>query len=147
MTRSSAPLERLLGSAGAIARSRIEGHGPEGRLPLTPEMLRSEPSGNIFGLTQNAGMGWRPDALGGRQYVAVCDGLLRDRTHHPGLAPHDRLPDDSRLWAALQRASGGTWAVCVYDVERIVAALEAGTARVQHTESTLAPGASSRVTR
>jgi len=54
-----------------------------------------------------------------------CETLLRDRPRHPGLAPHDRLPDDSRLWAALQRASGGTWAGCVYDVDRIVAALEA----------------------
>ena len=29
-------------------------------------MLRNEPSGNIFGLTQNAGMGWRPDASADR---------------------------------------------------------------------------------
>src|SRR5439155_790987 len=35
-------------------------------------------------------------------------------------------PADARLWAALQQASGGTWAGCVYDVDRIVAALEAG---------------------
>ena len=55
----------------------------------------------------------------------TCEALLRDRPHHPGLAPHERLPDDSRLWAALQRASGGTWAGCVYDVDRIVAALDA----------------------
>jgi xylonate dehydratase len=55
----------------------------------------------------------------------TCETLLRDRPRHPGLAPHERLPDDSRLWAALQRASGGTWAGCVYDVDRIVAALEA----------------------
>ena len=41
-------------------------------------------------------------------------------------APHPALPADTRLWAALQRASGGTWAGCVYDVDRIVAALEAG---------------------
>jgi hypothetical protein len=34
-------------------------------------MLRDEPSGHIFGLTQNAGMGWRTDALGGPQYVIV----------------------------------------------------------------------------
>jgi xylonate dehydratase len=72
MTRRSAPpLEQVLGSAEAIGGSRIEGDGPSGRLPLTPEMLRQEPSGTIFGLTQNAGMGWRPDALGGRQYVIV----------------------------------------------------------------------------
>ncbi len=32
--------------------------GPEGALPLSAEMLLTEPSGNLFGLTQNAGMGW-----------------------------------------------------------------------------------------
>lgn len=42
------------------------------------------------------------------------------------LAPHPRLPDDTRLWAALQQASGGTWGGCVFDVDEIVATLEAG---------------------
>src|SRR6187549_107677 len=65
------PLEQVLGSAASIGSSRIEGEGPDGRLPLTAQMLRDEPSGNIFGLTQHAGMGWRPDALGGPQYVIV----------------------------------------------------------------------------
>ena len=69
--RTPPPLEQVLGSAGTIDTSRIEGDGPDGRLPLTAEMLRNEPSGNIFGLTQNAGMGWRPEALGGPQYVIV----------------------------------------------------------------------------
>jgi dihydroxyacid dehydratase/phosphogluconate dehydratase len=55
----------------------------------------------------------------------ACRALLRSRPRHPDLAPHERLPGDSRLWAALQRASGGTWAGCVYDVDRIVAALDA----------------------
>jgi dihydroxyacid dehydratase/phosphogluconate dehydratase len=50
--------------------------------------------------------------------------VLRDRPPHPGLAPHEKLPDDTRLWAALQRASGGTWAGCVYDVDLIVEALD-----------------------
>ena len=54
----------------------------------------------------------------------ACDRLLASRGPHPALAPHPALPDDTRLWAALQRASGGTWAGCVYDVDRIVAALE-----------------------
>jgi hypothetical protein len=40
--------------------TRLQGQGPDGRLPLSEEMLRSEPSGNLFGLTQNAGMGWHP---------------------------------------------------------------------------------------
>jgi putative YjhG/YagF family dehydratase len=55
-----------------------------------------------------------------------CAALLAERAPHPGLAVHPALPDDTRLWAALQRASGGTWAGCVFDVERIVSALEAG---------------------
>jgi len=37
--------------------------GPSGALPLSPEMLLTEPSGNLFGLTQNAGMGWDPNRL------------------------------------------------------------------------------------
>ena len=32
-------------------------------MPLTAEMLLTQPSGNLFGLTQNAGMGWNPDRL------------------------------------------------------------------------------------
>ena len=72
MTRQSPPpLEHVLGSAAPLGRSRIEGEGPAGRLPLTPDMLRHEPSGHLFGLTQNAGMGWRTDALGGPEYVIV----------------------------------------------------------------------------
>jgi dihydroxyacid dehydratase/phosphogluconate dehydratase len=35
----------------------------------------------------------------------------------------DDLPDDTRLWAALQAASGGAWGGCVYDVDAIVDAL------------------------
>jgi len=64
-------LEQVLGSSAVLETSRIEGDGPNGRLPLTPQMLREAPSGTIFGLTQNAGMGWSPDALGGPQYVIV----------------------------------------------------------------------------
>ena len=60
-----------------------------------------------------------------RTRATRCSG---SRPRHPGLAPHARLPDDTRLWAALQRASGGTWAGCVYDVDRIVAALDDATA-------------------
>lgn len=51
---------------------------------------------------------------------------LDARAPHPGLAPDPRLPEDTRLWAALQQASGGSWGGCVYDVDRILALLEAG---------------------
>ncbi|MDX2162124.1 MAG: YjhG/YagF family D-xylonate dehydratase [bacterium] len=57
--------------------------------------------------------------------------VLANRPIHPGLQAHPRLPDDSRLWAALQRASGGTWAGCIYDVDRIIAVLEAGMAALE----------------
>lgn len=52
--------------------------------------------------------------------------VLAAREPHPGLAPDADLPDDTRLWAALQSASGGTWKGCTYDTERIIALLEAG---------------------
>ncbi len=52
--------------------------------------------------------------------------LLEQRTAHPQLAADPDLPDDTRIWAALQAASGGTWKGAVYDADRIVAALEAG---------------------
>ncbi|MEZ4658554.1 MAG: dihydroxy-acid dehydratase [Caldilineaceae bacterium] len=63
----------------------------------------------------------------GAQYgPAKGAAVLRDRAMTPGIAPDERLPADTRLWAALQSASGGTWGGCVYDVDRIVALLEAG---------------------
>ena len=52
--------------------------------------------------------------------------LLTKREPHPSLAPHPELPADTRLWAALQAVSGGVWAGCVYDVDKITAALQAG---------------------
>jgi len=51
---------------------------------------------------------------------------LARRTRRVDLAPDQRLPEDTRLWAALQEASGGTWGGCVYDVAAIVRVLEAG---------------------
>ena len=50
----------------------------------------------------------------------AADELLRTRDPHPDLSQHEALPDDTRLWAALVRAGGGTWGGCVYDVDRIV---------------------------
>ncbi|UCF14363.1 MAG: dihydroxy-acid dehydratase, partial [Phycisphaerales bacterium] len=52
--------------------------------------------------------------------------LLAERPSRPDLASHPRLPDDTRLWAVLQEACGGTSAGCVYDVDTIVETLEAG---------------------
>jgi hypothetical protein len=50
------------------------------------------------------------------------------------MRPDPRLPADTRLWAALQDASGGTWGGCVYDVNAILDALEG--AKVAHNGGT-----------
>jgi putative YjhG/YagF family dehydratase len=52
--------------------------------------------------------------------------ILSQRPPHERLAPNAALPDDTRLWAALQQLGGGTWGGCVYDVESVLAALRPG---------------------
>jgi putative YjhG/YagF family dehydratase len=51
--------------------------------------------------------------------------LLARRSPRSDLARRPDLPDDTRLWAALQELGGGTWGGCVYDVDRIVEVVEA----------------------
>jgi dihydroxyacid dehydratase/phosphogluconate dehydratase len=53
---------------------------------------------------------------------------LARRTPTSTLEPDPLMPADSRLWATLQHASGGTWGGCVYDVERIEHLLALGLA-------------------
>lgn len=52
--------------------------------------------------------------------------VLAERAAHSELTPDPLLPDETRLWAALQQISGGTWGGCVFDVDGIIATLEAG---------------------
>lgn len=49
--------------------------------------------------------------------------ILAARPQHEDLQPDADLPDDTKLWAALQAVGGGTWGGCVYDVDAITAAL------------------------
>ena len=59
--------------------------------------------------------------------VETIDGSdFLQRPMYPELKSHPELPDDTRLWAALQQASGGTWAGCVYDVDKIISVIEKG---------------------
>jgi putative YjhG/YagF family dehydratase len=52
--------------------------------------------------------------------------VLGGRAPRPDLSPDPDLPDDTRLWAALQQAGGGTWGGCVYDVDAIAERLKRG---------------------
>ena len=58
--------------------------GPRGLLPITPEMLLTAPSGNLFGLSQNAGMGWEPQKLLGEEVLILST--------HGGLRAPDGTP-------------------------------------------------------
>ncbi|MGA7108184.1 MAG: YjhG/YagF family D-xylonate dehydratase [Terracidiphilus sp.] len=58
--------------------------GPEGALPLSAEMLLTEPSGNLFGLSQNAGMGWDPTRLLDPEFLILST--------HGGLRAEDGQP-------------------------------------------------------
>lgn len=58
--------------------------GPAGALPVTPEMLLERPSGDLFGWAQNAGMGWDPAGLGGREILILST--------HGGIRAADGTP-------------------------------------------------------
>ncbi len=83
-------LTAVLGEANVVSGARVEGDGPAGRLPLTPAMLRERPSGDLFGLTQNVGMGWNPAALGGAQFLilSTMGGLRSEQGEAVALGYH-----------------------------------------------------------
>ena len=66
------------------------------------------------------------DLLGADGTVEAGSALLESRAPRPDLAPDPGLPDDTRLWAALQNVSGGLWGGCVYDTDAILARLGSG---------------------
>jgi putative YjhG/YagF family dehydratase len=63
---------------------RSKAPGPAGRLPFTPEILGGRPSGDLFGWSMNAGMGWEPAALGGAEFLILST--------HGGLRAPDGRP-------------------------------------------------------
>jgi len=79
------PLAAILDSADpTLFDVRSRGQGPEGALPLTPELLVSAPSGDLFGWTQNVGMGWDPRGLTGPEVLILST--------HGGLRAPDGKP-------------------------------------------------------
>lgn len=68
----NASIQSLLeGIRPDLYQVRTKAAGPEGSLPIDSEMLLNRPSGDLFGLTQNAGMGWNPAELGRKQYLIL----------------------------------------------------------------------------
>jgi putative YjhG/YagF family dehydratase len=95
---SGGPIGRL--RDGDLVRIVVDTRGLEG----TIDLVHREPDGSLI----------------------AADEELAGRPPRPDLAADPDLPSDTRLWAALQDASGGPWSGSVYDVERIVRLLEAG---------------------
>ncbi|MBS1802492.1 MAG: YjhG/YagF family D-xylonate dehydratase [Acidobacteria bacterium] len=69
---------------GELREVKTHAPGPEGALPLSPEMLVKEPSGNLFGLSQNAGMGWETNRLLDPEFLILST--------HGGLRAEDGKP-------------------------------------------------------
>lgn len=72
--------EILPASSDTLFDIATTGPGPAGALPLTDEMLLNWASGDIFGLTQNAGMGWAASDLGRKEFLllSTCGGIRAD---------------------------------------------------------------------
>jgi xylonate dehydratase len=64
-------LDQLLTSDPSVFDIRSKAPGPQGSVPITAEMLRERPSGDLFGWAQNAGMGWNPSKLGGKEILIL----------------------------------------------------------------------------
>ncbi len=92
---------------------------------ISPEALAGGPIGKIQDGDQIQIIVNR-NTLEGSVNLVTPGADLSGRPPRPDLAPDPALPADTRLWAALQEVSGGTWAGCVYDVETILRVLAAG---------------------
>jgi dihydroxyacid dehydratase/phosphogluconate dehydratase len=68
--------------------------------------------------------------------------VLAARAPRKDLAPDPLLPDDTRLWAALQEVSGGTWGGSIYDIEAILAVIDAGRRAIAKTDTVSGTGGS-----
>ena len=83
-TQSSAHQNFLDSDDSSIFDLRTNSPGPEGVLPLTEKMLLESPSGDLFGMSQNAGMGWNPSQLLRKQFLILgTQGGIRGEDGRP----------------------------------------------------------------
>jgi putative YjhG/YagF family dehydratase len=84
MPASTLDFTALVESDPALFDVQTSAAGPAGSLPLTEELLREAPSGDLFGWTQDVGMGWNPSELGRREFLLLgTSGGLRDADGRP----------------------------------------------------------------
>src|SRR6267142_495933 len=116
--KTSPALDDLLTTDPAAFDVVTAGAGPQGALPITAEQLRDSPSGDIFGLTQNAGMGWDPRELGRPQFLILStQGGIRAPDGRPiALGYHTGHWEVGLLMqeAALELAGRGTLPFAAY---------------------------------
>jgi xylonate dehydratase len=74
----------ILDSDASIFTLATRSSGPAGKLPLTDDLLRHAPSGDLFGWSQNVGMGWNPAELGRKEFLILST--------HGGLRADDGSP-------------------------------------------------------
>ncbi|HEU4637174.1 MAG TPA: YjhG/YagF family D-xylonate dehydratase, partial [Edaphobacter sp.] len=85
MKQSSISVSSVLDSSTSLFDTlKTHAPGPQGALPITPEMLLTQPSGNLFGLSQDAGMGWEPARLLDPEFLILST--------HGGLRAQDGTP-------------------------------------------------------
>src|SRR5262245_64427024 len=87
---AAADLASLLDTDPALCDIRPTVPGPAGALPLTEELLRHAPSGDLFGWSQDVGMGWKPAELGRPEYLllSTSGGLRADDGRPVALGYH-----------------------------------------------------------
>ncbi|HEX4213467.1 MAG TPA: YjhG/YagF family D-xylonate dehydratase [Candidatus Dormibacteraeota bacterium] len=107
------------GCVGHVTPEALAG-GPIGRIQDGDEVEITIDRERLVGSVDLVGAG------GERVGAAEGAAILAAREPRSDLAPDPGLPPETRLWAALQDAGGGTWGGCVYDVDAVLTLLNAG---------------------
>ena len=106
-------LRGLVETDPAVLKVRTRAPGPSGALPLTEQMLLNWASGDLFGMTQNAGMGWNPAELCRKEFLilSTSGGLRADDGSPIALGYHTGHWEVGLLMQAAAWSSSG-WGRC-----------------------------------